>query len=86
MIITKDLSMKHLIIKIKFELYYINNNSLKKKVAIKRLEKVGPSLSREYEILFELKDNEYIVNILVKFQINKQNKRIFIILDLNKTF
>ena len=36
-----------------------------KKVALKRIEKVGTQLSREYEILFEVKDCDHIVKILV---------------------
>lgn len=36
-----------------FEAYDQNRN---RKVALKRIEKVGNQLSREYEILFELKD------------------------------
>ena len=38
----------------------------KKRVALKRVEKVGTQLSREYEILFELKDCDNVVQILVK--------------------
>lgn len=37
----------------------------KKKVALKRVEKVGSQLSREYEILFELKNCDNIVQIIV---------------------
>jgi len=36
-----------------------------RKVALKRIEKVGTQLSREYEILFELRDCEHVVKILV---------------------
>lgn len=39
-----------------------------RKVALKRIEKVGTSLSREYEILFDLKDCENIVQILVSIE------------------
>lgn len=37
----------------------------KRRVALKRVEKVGTQLSREYEILFELKDCDNVVQILV---------------------
>ena len=36
-----------------------------RKVALKRIEKVGNQLSREYEILFELKNCDHVVKILV---------------------
>jgi hypothetical protein len=45
-----------------FEAYDQNHN---RKVALKRIEKVGNQLSSEYEILFELKDCENVVQILV---------------------
>jgi len=38
----------------------------KRKVAMKRIEKVGQQLSREYEILYDLKDSIHVVKILVK--------------------
>ena len=37
------------------------------RVAIKRTHKVGPKLSREYEILSELKDCDYVVKLLDTF-------------------
>lgn len=36
-----------------------------RKVALKRIEKVGTQLSREYEILFEVKESDHVVKILV---------------------
>ena len=36
-----------------------------RRVALKRIEKVGTQLSREYEILFELRDCENVIKILV---------------------
>ena len=45
-----------------FEALDINDN---KKVAIKRIEKVGEQLSREYEILFEIKNCQNIIQITV---------------------
>jgi serine/threonine protein kinase len=47
-----------------FEAY---DHTHSRKVALKRIEKVGTQLSREYEILFELRESDYIVKILVKF-------------------
>jgi len=44
-----------------FEAWDHTNN---KRVALKRIEKVGNQLSREYEILFELRDCDHIVKIL----------------------
>ncbi|CAD8103495.1 unnamed protein product [Paramecium sonneborni] len=44
-----------------FEAY---DHNRKQKVALKRIEKVGTLLSREYEILFEVKECEHIVKIL----------------------
>ena len=41
------------------------DNTNKRKVAMKRIEKVGDQLSREFEILFESKDNDHVVKILV---------------------
>lgn len=37
----------------------------KEKVALKRIEKVGRTLSREYEILFDLKNCPHVIKILV---------------------
>lgn len=34
------------------------------KVALKRVEKVGSEVSREFEILTDVKESEYIVKIL----------------------
>lgn len=45
-----------------FEAWDHTNN---KRVALKRVEKVGAQLSREYEILFELRNCDHIVQILV---------------------
>jgi glycogen synthase kinase 3 beta len=45
-----------------FEAIDKNNN---RKVALKRIEKVGTQLSREYEMLFQVKDCNNIVKILV---------------------
>ncbi|CAD8165383.1 unnamed protein product [Paramecium octaurelia] len=44
-----------------FEAY---DHNTKQKVALKRIEKVGNLLSREYEILFEVKECDHIVKIL----------------------
>ena len=38
-----------------------------RKVALKRIEKLGNQLSREFEILLEVKDSDHIVKILVEF-------------------
>jgi hypothetical protein len=38
-----------------------------KKVALKRVEKVGTQLSREFEILLDVKDSDHVVKILVFF-------------------
>lgn len=46
---------------------YDHNN--KRHVALKRIEKVGNQLSREYEILFEIKNSPYIIKILVSYEI-----------------
>jgi len=40
------------------------DHTANRKVALKRIEKVGNQLSREYEILFEIKDCDYVVKIL----------------------
>jgi serine/threonine protein kinase len=63
-----------------FEAY---DNRNKKKVALKRIEKVGNSLSREYEILFDIKNCDHAVKILVGrrnqdfyYSRNSQNKLI----------
>ena len=45
-----------------FEAYDHTN---KRKVALKRIEKVGDQLSREFEILFDIKDCNNVVKILV---------------------
>lgn len=47
-----------------FEAYDHTNN---RKVALKRIEKVGEQLSREFEILFDIKDCNNIVKIVVIF-------------------
>lgn len=54
------------------------DNTNKRKVALKRIEKVGDQLSREFEILFEIKDNDHVVKILVIF-----HKLIYLILFSN---
>ena len=54
------------------------DHNRKQKVALKRIEKVGTLLSREYEILFEVKECEHIVKILVWFSFKR---RIFSILE-----
>lgn len=46
-----------------FEAY---DNTNQRKVALKRIEKLGTQLSREFEILLEVKDSDHIVKILVK--------------------
>lgn len=45
-----------------FEAY---DHNRKQKVALKRIEKVGNLLSREYEILFEVRECDHVVKILV---------------------
>ena len=45
-----------------FKAYDHKNN---RDVALKRIEKVGNQLSREYEILFEIKNSPYVIKILV---------------------
>jgi len=45
-----------------FEAY---DHSKKRKVALKRIQKVGNKLSREYEILLDIKESDYVVKILV---------------------
>ncbi len=54
-----------------------------KRVALKRIEKVGQSLSREYEILFDIKSCPHVIKILVAssdqdfyYSRNMQNKLI----------
>jgi glycogen synthase kinase 3 beta len=47
-----------------FEAYDHTN---KRKVALKRIEKVGEQLSREFEILLDIKDCNNVVTILVCF-------------------
>lgn len=64
-----------------FEAYDHKN---KRRVALKRIEKVGNSLSREYEILFDIKNCDHVVKILVLssysqdfyYSRNSQNKLI----------
>ena len=46
------------------------------RVAIKRTHKVGTKLSREYEILSELKDCEYIVKLLDVFYTTNDDKKV----------
>ena len=46
------------------------------RVAIKRTHKVGTKLSREYEILSELKDCDYIVKLLEVFYTTNDDKKI----------
>ena len=55
-----------------FEAYDHNNQ---RKVALKRIEKLGNQLSREFEILLEVKESDHIVKILVYLFI-KMNKLI----------
>lgn len=45
-----------------FEAFDHNNQ---RKVALKRIEKLGNQLSREFEILLEVKESDHIVKILV---------------------
>jgi len=45
--------------------YLAQDVSRKRKVALKRVLKVGTKLSREYEILASLKDSRHVVQILV---------------------
>lgn len=45
-----------------FEAY---DHNKKRKVALKRIQKVGNKLSREYEILLDIKESDYVVKILV---------------------
>lgn len=54
-----------------------------RRVALKRIEKVGKTLSREYEILYDLKDCPHVVKMLVGrfdqdffYSRNHQNKLI----------
>ena len=53
---------------------YDNNNDIR--VAIKRTHKIGIKLSREYEILSELTDCEYIVKLLDVFYTINDDKKI----------
>ena len=46
------------------------------RVAIKRTQKIGGKLSREYEILSELKDCEYVVKLLKTFYTTNDDKKI----------
>jgi glycogen synthase kinase 3 beta len=41
-------------------------------VALKRVEKVGNQLSREFEILLDVKDSDHVVKILVRFSFSYQ--------------
>ena len=57
-----------------FEAFDHTNNRV---VALKRIEKVGSSLSREYEILFDVKNCDHVVKILdFYYSKNDQNKLI----------
>ena len=57
-----------------FEAYDHTNNQL---VALKRIEKVGKSQSREYEILFDVKNCDHVVKILdFYYSKNDQAKQI----------
>lgn len=47
-----------------FEAY---DQTFKRKVALKRIEKVGDQLSREFEILLDIKDCDHVVKIVVIF-------------------
>ena len=55
-----------------FEAYDHNNL---RKVALKRIEKLGSQLSREFEILLEVKDSDHVVKILVDKKKLKDLKR-----------
>ena len=46
------------------------------RVAIKRTHKVGTKLSREYEILSEIKDCPYIVKLLEVFFTTNDDKKV----------
>ena len=46
------------------------------RVAIKRTHKIGTKLSREYEVLSELKDCEYIVKLIDAFYTTNDDKKI----------
>jgi serine/threonine protein kinase len=47
-----------------------------RKVALKRIEKVGNQLSREYEILFDIKDCDNIVKILDFYYSKTDNNKL----------
>ena len=46
-----------------FEAY---DNTNQRTVALKRIQKVGKKLSREYEILLDIKDCDYVVKMIVR--------------------
>jgi len=56
-----------------FEAYDHTHN---KRVALKRIEKVGTQLSREYEILFELRECENVVTIVDFFYSKTDNNKL----------
>lgn len=56
-----------------FEAWDHTNN---RKVALKRVEKVGTQLSREYEILFELRDCDHVVKILDFYYSKTDNSKL----------
>ena len=45
-------------------------------VALKRIEKVGKSLSREYEILFDVKNCDHVVKILDFYYSKNDNAKL----------
>ena len=56
-----------------FEAFDHTNNQL---VALKRIEKVGKSLSREYEILFDVKNCDHVVKILDFYYSKNENSKL----------
>lgn len=56
-----------------FEAY---DNNCHRKVAIKRVEKVTKSMSREYEILQEIQDCPYVIKLLDFYYTETDNNKI----------
>jgi len=52
------------------------DNTHNRRVALKRIEKVGTQLSREYEILFELRESENVIRILDFFYSKTDNNKL----------
>lgn len=52
------------------------DKNLNRRVALKRIEKVGNQLSREYEILFDIKDCDHVIKILDFYYSKTENGKL----------